>query len=250
MTRICTSLVLAAVIAGSAGCGDEGSAPSSNEDKAPSSTTAPLAASCPDPHGGSCLGELKPGTFRTKIFRPGIEYTVPDGWVNGEDLPGNFLLTRRVDPQPPTGGNFVGIYRDIRASALDCSEAPQPGVGASVDELTAWMSSRDGLEVTQPVRVSVGGLTGVMLDVGLDPGWTGTCPFSEGTPVVPLIIGSGVSQLAHSVAPGMKERLYLLSYRTGTVTIEIGHVPGQGTFEEYVEAARPIIESLKFTDAP
>jgi hypothetical protein len=172
---------------------------------------------------------------------------VPDGWVNGEDLPGNFLLVRASDPQEGLyGGNMVGIYRDAVAAAEYCIESPEPGIGTSVQALATWLTGHRGLETTEPQPITVGGLDGVMVDVTLAKGWTTTCPFSKGKPVVPLIIGSGASHLYHAILPGMSVRLYLLAAGDGNVVIEVVHVPGQGTFTEYLGEVVPIIQSLAF----
>jgi hypothetical protein len=62
-------------------------------------------AGCPNPDGGQCLGPIAAGTYSTVVFGPTITYTVPAGWANYEDLPGNFLLI-------PPGGDFAGIGPD------------------------------------------------------------------------------------------------------------------------------------------
>ena len=69
----------------------------------PAASTTPR---CPNPNdGGSCLGALKAGTYRTTVFELPITYTVPDGWQNLEDLPGNFLL---IPPGKNVGGADTG----------------------------------------------------------------------------------------------------------------------------------------------
>lgn len=211
----------------------------------PPQTATPAA--CPNPHGGTCIGPLAAGRYQTTTFQPSITYTVPNGWVNGEDLPGNFLLVRAGDPQEGIyGGNYVGIYRDAVAAAENCDERAEPGIGVTPQDLATWLTGRRGLDATEPQPVTVGGLDGVVVDVTLDKGWRTTCSFSEGKPVVPLIIGSGVSDLHHVILPGMSVRLYLLATETGNVVIEVAHVPGQGTFTEYLREVVPIVQSIAF----
>ena len=212
----------------------------------PPRTATPAA--CPNPDDGTCFGPLAAGRYQTTTFRPSITYTVPDGWVNGEDEPGNFLLVRARDPQEGIyGGNFVGIYRDVYPAAEYCIESPEPGIGTSVQALATWLTGHRGLETTEPQPVTVGGLDGLMVDVTLAKGWKTTCPFSKGKPVVPLIIGgAGSSHLYHVSLPGMSVRLYLLAAGDGNVVIEVAQVPGQGTFTEYLAEVVPIIQSLTF----
>jgi hypothetical protein len=56
-------------------------------------------------HGGAATVSARssPARIRTVTFSPAITYTVPAGWTNGEDLPGNFLLQLDHDPR------YVGI---------------------------------------------------------------------------------------------------------------------------------------------
>lgn len=201
---------------------------------------------CFNPYGGMCLGRLDPGTYTTQVYEPTIRYTVPDGWVNGEDLPGNFLLYREEDPQEGfEGGSYIGIYTDIRAPKR-CQEAWADGVGHTPADLARWYVQHPGLAASRPRRVEVGGLQGLMVDVPLHEEWQGRCPWSQGDPVVPVIIGSGVSELHHVSGEGLSVRLLLLSWNDTNVTIEITSVEDQHSRAEYLEMASPIIKSLRF----
>jgi hypothetical protein len=247
---------LAAGCASSASTEDEAAAPASAaEDAAESAAEPGTTASekvtvagmpCFNPEGGYCLGALEPGTYRTKSFKPRIRYTTPEGWVNGEDLPGNFLLYREDDPQEGfLGGSFVGIYTDVRAPQ-PCAEDWADGVGHTPADLAAWYAEHPGLAAIRPRPVEVGGLRGLVIDVPLRSDWDRTCPWSQGRPVVPVIIGSGVSQLHHTAIPGSDTRLIVLSWRDTNVTIEISSVTKQHSKQEYLDLVEPIIESLVF----
>jgi hypothetical protein len=200
----------------------------------PALAPVPDGFHCP-PGGGLCLGPLPAGTYTTQVFSPSITYTVPDGWTNMEDLLGNFLLQIEGDPR------FLGIYRNVGAP-LGCQEQPDTNVSLYVDDLSTWLTAHPGLIATEPQPVAVGGLQGVFIDVFHDPSGTKTCV--GGPPGVPHIVGAGPSSLTHVLLPGMKERLYLLEYDRGNVTIEVG--PEGASLEEYLPAVIPIVESLRF----
>jgi hypothetical protein len=170
------------------------------------------------------------------LFKPAITYTFPEGWSNLEDLPGNFLL-QRGDPR------YLGIYQNVRAPA-ECEEMWAEGVSGNVDDLADWYTTHPGLITTEPEQVEVGGLTGVFLDISLDPSWDVTCPYSDGLPVVPFIIGNGTSGLHHVILPGFEERLYLLDWDGGNVAIEVG--PEGDDLDAFLNEVLPIIDSLKF----
>jgi hypothetical protein len=193
---------------------------------------------CPQ-HGGMCLGPLDAGTYATQMFGPQIVYTVAAGWTNGEDLPGNFLLQREGDDR------YLGIYRNVAAPDA-CHERPLRGVGRRVEDLVSWLVDHPGLETTDPEPASVGGLEGVYLELSLDPAWQTTCSYSQGQPVVPFIVGGGVSSLHHVILPGFEERLYLLEHAGGNVAIEVG--PEGQDLDQYLEEVMPIIQTLEFGD--
>lgn len=207
---------------------------------------SPPPVECFNPYGGQCLGPLEPGTYRTSVFQPGIRYTVPAGWVNAEDLPGNFQLYRQDDPQDGfTGGSYIGIYQDVRIPN-GCDEQADPNIGNKPKDLVGWYLDHPGLAASHPRKVKVGGLRGLLVDVPLERDYRGQCPWSEGHPVVPLIIGSGVSSVHHVSLHEIHVRLIVLAWNSANVTIEITSVNEQHSTPEWLRLVNPIIKSLKF----
>jgi hypothetical protein len=203
--------------------------------------------SCPNPHGGECLGLLDAGRYKTKAFIPRLHYSVPDGWLNLEDLPGNFLVLRASDPLDEIGaGNYIGVYQSVHAAARDCAEEPEPGIGQSAAELAVEIQNRDGVEVLASGRAKIGPLTGYTIDLRIDPAWTDACLEGLDLPVVPLIIGSGVSQLHHVLVPQTTTRLVILDWQETNIVIEVSSLNDQNSLEEYLDAAGPVIDSFAF----
>ncbi len=196
-------------------------------------------APCPyGEDGGVCLGPLGEGTYSSTSFAPDLRYTVPGGWENAQDRSGNFVLQKTGDVR------YLAVYQNVKAPA-ECEDVPAPGVGTSVEELTEWYTTHPGLVVTEPVEVTVGGLTGVFLDISLDPSWDVTCEFSEGRPVVPFLLKDDPMSYAHHVIlPGFEERLYILEWFGGNVAIEVG--PEGGPLDDYLSEVLPIIDSMSF----
>ncbi len=238
LTLIPALLAVLVTACGSASAASTGPADSNAKAQAGGAQPAPA---CPNPHGGTCLGPLPAGTFTTTTFSPAITYTVPTGWTNGEDLPGNFLLQLAGDAR------YVGIYRDANAP-YKCEEHPDPDVGQSVADYTRWLRRHPLLHVTKPRPVTVGGLHGVVMDISKAPGTKGKgCTFGENTGAVAFIVGGrGPASLHHVILdePGFKERLYLLRYKRGNVAIEVG--PEGTSLDAYLREVTPIIQSLRF----
>lgn len=188
-----------------------------------------------------CLGPLAAGTYTTTAFTPGIGYTVPADWGNLEDLPGNFLLI------PPNGSldgvnagtsDYIGVYSSI---ALDgpCTE-PRPDVhGAAA--MASFLGKQPEFTTTAPRTVSIGGLSGVVLDVSLAKTWKTDC-IGAGFPNANLIYGLDPSAFEHGLFGDLVIRLYLLDRGTDVLAIEVDDVSGGGHLDSY----DPVVESMHF----
>lgn len=186
------------------------------------------------------------GTYQTTTFHPAITYTVPTGWSNFEDLPGNFLLV------PPSGNlpgvnagtsDYIGIYTSIGAAAPRCRDGYAPGVGFTPKAIAHWLRTKRGLVTTRPIAASVGGLHGLRLDIQLSSTWKKTCPYSNGKPTIQLITGVPPSGLVHNMQRHLTIRLYLLRYRAGTLAVEVDDVhKGHPNLDAYSR----LLRQLKF----
>jgi hypothetical protein len=217
-----------------------------------SSPAAPTPRpACPNADGGSCLGPLAAGTYGSWVFWTPITYTVPDGWANFEDLPGEFLLVPPGSTLEGVGdgtSDSVGIYQGVAIPAADCEEVPEPGVGTSAEAMAAALSGRDGLVVSDPVSVTVGRLNGLRVDLAYAPGSDSGChdPYFP-LPFVPVIIGTGPADMDHSVYEGLSTRLYLLDDEATNIVIEVADAGSSpGTFDDYA----PVIDSIQFGPTP
>jgi hypothetical protein len=184
------------------------------------------------------------GTYTTTTFRAGLSYTVPDGWANFEDLPGQVLLI------PPGGSlrdidagtsDYLSVNQGVAVVDAGCRSAFEPGTGRSAEAMTAALAERPGIVVSQPEPIEVGDLHGLMIDIVVDPEWTGGCPGWDG-PIVPLIIGAGPAELEHAAVPGQTTRLYVLDFDATNIVVEVEDVDGSsGTIDDYLS----IISDLK-----
>ena len=202
---------------------------------------------CPNPEGQACLGKLAPGKYTTVLFTPTLSYSVPSGWSNFEDTPGNFLLV------PPRGNlpgvnrdtsDFIGVASSITA-ADDCSFHEVPGLKQSPSGIAGWMARNPGLAITNRHDVEIGGLQGVVFDIKMAKGWTKACPYTHGVPLVPLIVGTGISGLEHGSLPQSSTRLYLLDNPPiGVLSIEVVNVQEGDHLDEYSS----VVETMQFVD--
>jgi hypothetical protein len=189
-------------------------------------------------------GTLAAGTYSTRVFHPAITYTVPAGWKNYEDTPGNFLLVPPRGNLPGVNGgtsDFIGIYSSV-AAPKGCEDGTAPGILATPVGYRGWAAHQPGFRNPRFRSVSVGGPSGIVADLRLARGWTKTCIYSDGLPVQPLITGLGVSALDHNVLPGQVTRLYLLDYLEGALAIEVVDIKDAHHLPEYDK----LIQTLRF----
>lgn len=169
-------------------------------------------------------------------------FTLPAGWLIAEDGPALFGIK-------PVAYDELGIYlfRSPQAASqqADCPTTALPEVGPKAKDLVDWITALPGLQVGTPTSVAVGGLAGFQLDIAIVPGWTASCPFANGLPTVPLLVGSA-SGLRWVVAGTERLRLSVLDVPTGgTVVVDIDAFDGS-LFDGFLPGATPIVESLRF----
>ena len=257
-----TALVGLAFVVGAcqaASSGGSGSEPpslaaSSAPSLAASPTTVPKPVSLPRPtdiptdgtceEGHVCLGVLAPGTaYTTTNFLPHVTFSVPDtGWENLVDGEGTFQLLPIATP-----GDAIAFFREPRASGSGASS-----VGSTVDDLAAWLASNTLLEVTPPQAATIGGLTGVSMEIRIaadaqnqDPSCpVQVCvPFMKGLDPTPPVEwnwdwGSAGTEV---------QRLYLVTWTDGTVVaIFVDSLDGT-SFDALTAAAEVILQTVQFS---
>jgi hypothetical protein len=185
---------------------------------------------------------LPAGTHSSAAFQPTVTFTVPDGWALSDDS-ADYLQLR------PAGQDLLGIhmFRGVSAMSQDpsCPVQAEPGVGTSSVELMTWIRSLDGLSVTSPAMVSVGGLLGSSIDIAIKDGWTQSCSFANGLPTVPLLVDPGTG-LQWVIAGGERLRLYLLDLPDGgTLIVDVDDFEGS-QFEQFLPDAMSVVNSFQF----
>jgi hypothetical protein len=125
-------------------------------------------------------GILPAGSQTTRNFRPGFTFTVPVGWVNSGDEADFYNLfpdTPANAAEHAASGGFahdMAVFR--HGSPYFVCDAFEDNRGATAAEMVAAMVANEALATSEPVDVTIGGLTGKQVDVRLDPGWTESCP--------------------------------------------------------------------------
>lgn len=135
-----------------------------------------------------------------------------------------------------------------------CQTGPSPADAAALGES---MRSYPFLEATAPVPVSVGGAEGLMMDVKSTAGGIICVPGYGRGDLAPGILNPvfdrdaqslGTERLETGVATGEWMRLYLLDMPEGSSMqiLVIAIVAPQSRFQRAVQAAAPVVDSIRF----
>jgi hypothetical protein len=199
----------------------------------------PLDGSCEAPDI-SCFGILEAGkVYQSKVFTPTLSFTVPNGdWVNPGEVGGDFALLSTRDV-----GDEIIFFRD--AKSFDKSESTVSGI-------TTWLQSQGSLTLTDPKPATIGGLTGVSMDLRIAPGATTADP---GCPVrVCLLLLRGDDPVLNDPyqwhwdwgsAGTEVQRLYLLEGKDTTIAIFVDSRDGL-TFDALTHTFEAMIPTIHF----
>ncbi len=217
-------------------------APSPSTAPSASPTTAPSASAVfPTWYAGEnngAAGILTAGGQTTKSFVPRFTFTVPEGWVSSGDEAGFYGLFHDTPANQAefaaSGSLAQEIFMGPHGSPYFVCDAWEDNRGATAAEMVAAMVANEALATSDPIDVTIGGLTGKQVDVRLDSGWTDTCPGDPPT----LDLGDG------------RTRAILLDAPDGRViVIFVGSLHSAG-HEAFLAEAMPILESFQFDTTP
>lgn len=184
--------------------------------------------------GGNGAGILSAGSHTTRSFSPGFTFTVPDGWVNSSDEANLFGLFPDSPANQAEFGRserlaqefFMGPQND---PYFTC-DAWEDNQGATAAEIVTAVVANEALATSEPVDVTIGGLTGKQIDLQLDPGWTESCP---GDPP------------GFDLADARTRAILLDTADRGVIAIFVTSLESAG-HEAFLAEVMPIIESFQF----
>jgi hypothetical protein len=134
-----------------------------------------------------------------------------------------------------------------RAQQASCPEnTGDPAVGRTPSALASWLQTRPGLTVTKPHAVTVGGLSGVSLDVSVAPGWTRTCP-GDSRPAVEIFADTDGNEHDVHVLGDTPMRIFLLDLGDGRSLVLFINARDKATYDSLLPEAMSIIGSFQFT---
>lgn len=182
-------------------------------------------------------GILAAGSQATRSFLPGLTFSVPEGWVNGGDEVAIYGLFPDTPANAAEYAASDGPAHEITVfrfpSPYWLCDAWEDHRGATAAEIVASLAATEAVATSEPVDVSIGGLTGKQVDLRLDPDWTETCPGDEPT---------------FDLADTRTRVILLDTSDRGPVLINVSSLHS-AEHEAFLAEAMPIIESFQFDAA-
>ena len=214
---------------------------------------------CKDP-SNNCLGDVDAGEHASRFFTPlvppgeswspafgQVRFTVPDGWAMAADWP-NRLYLEPSDWYATQGAGTItdvnGIYALARPGAAvrssTCDATLDPTIGTRAADLAAYLADHPDLDVGAPQPVTIGSMTGFIVDARLDPSVSTTC---NGRVEVPLFAERGESGWTWWTVAGEEHRYVILDLDDdSTMLVDVGTAVAD--LPALLASAMPIVESF------
>jgi hypothetical protein len=195
-------------------------------------------------------GDLQPGRRDATRFRPfgstagRLTYTVSAGWVGIGMHAGLFALGRPSVSDRAAIRVISNAYPSDQEVSCSVNQGAA-GVGRTPAAMAAWLTTLPGLVVSTPTQATVGGLSGIVVDLSVAPGWTTTCDaglytFSYG--------GSDDAGWSNRLALQGTDlaRYFLLDPGDGS-TLVVAIEAQEADWNAFIADAMPVVQSFEFT---
>jgi hypothetical protein len=182
---------------------------------------------------------MSPFSFEAGLW---IGAPLPAGWAQTRDDYFEFQLEG-----PGQSRINLGSTSNLAGGCDRAIDEAEDGLAdaTKADRTIGSLESDPRLVVSEPISVTLGEpwpWTGIMVDIALDPDWTGTCPWSDGQPAALLLIRPSGPRIPMLRITGAEHvRLILV----GALSVAIP-APDAESFPAVLRAAMPVVETFSF----
>jgi hypothetical protein len=185
-------------------------------------------------------GSLSPGVNVADVFDPAFEFEVGNGW--GVEETADSVGIRNPPKRSLSFANPLYVYDPSNPS--EPKEVPAP---ENAKEWLSWFQSHPNLETSKPVPVSVGGASGMQIDVTASSKLENySRKICSKKPCIPLYPTGGGPIFAQPSGTG-KDRYVIVDVRGQTVIINVVAPPGK--FDAFAPKAKKVLASVEWTPA-
>lgn len=191
-----------------------------------------------------CLGLLDTAKHHSALFSPGFSFSMPvTGWENTLEEGGVMPFIPIAEP-----GDGITFFRGAKANKSDGTV--DASVTSDVDALSAWLTANPDLSASAPVPVSVGGLSGVRIDLTVAPNATSHTTDCKVVTCVWFLSGRDPSTKPtwlwdFGIVSSERLRVYLLKAKDGVVTIIADSLDGT-TWDDLTATTEEFLKTVTF----
>jgi uncharacterized protein YjbI with pentapeptide repeats len=180
---------------------------------------------------------LETGEYTTDEFQPAFLFKIGKGWV----VP-SLETTDAVWLQTGTGGGELNFTNPSHVfDPSNPSEAKELPAPENAEEWVSWFQRHPNLDTSKPVPVSVGGASGMRIDVtpsSMPENYPrNVCGAEPCVPLYPLSNETGIRGYE-----GYKDRFIIVD-ASETVNIDVS--APTGTFDEFLPKAQKVLDSVE-----
>ena len=184
-------------------------------------------------------GPISPGEYVTAKFEPAFRYEVGEGWAALDQEMAHWLGIRNSEGSEVTFTSPLHGFDPSNPSELKEVPAPQ-----EVDKWVSWFQSHPNLDTSKPVPVSVGGTSGIQIDVT-------TTSALENYPqeqcIQPCVLLYPASESAIVSYEGSKDRFVIVDVGGKTVLIDVSAPTDK--FDEFLPKAQKVLDTVEWEGA-
>ena len=177
----------------------------------------------------------------TTEFEPTLSYNISQSWVVKE-TPGELTLSL---VQGPENGDLIFTSPSHVFDPSSPSEPTKVPAPENTKEWLSWFQRHPNLETSKPVPVSVGGASGMQIDVAASS-TLGDYPrkICYTGPCVPLYPSSGIPIFVQPSDEGGKDRYVMVDVRGETVVINV--IASAGKVDEFLPKAQKMLDTVEW----
>jgi hypothetical protein len=186
-------------------------------------------------------GPLSPGIYKANDFEPALRFKVGTDWgvlapITADNL--NLIATGSEVGQEGQI-NFTRPLQVVDPSSLSKVKSVPDNVAA----WAAWFQDHPYLQTSDPIPVSVGGASGMSIDVIATSPPETSQDICRDLPCVPLYAGSTIDSVIASYA-GVEDRFVILDIGGETVIIDVAATVEK--FDQFAPKAQKILDTVEW----
>jgi Zn-dependent protease with chaperone function len=200
-------------------------------------------------------GSISAGQYSTSYFEPAISFSVGEGWqVWSSDSTHELMIAREREYSWVKFQNVEGVYepRDLKdlseviadpsLNQKERADGMKRYVQDLPNDIVVWLQEHPYLRTTDPVPVTIGGISGRRIDASLSS-TPEQYPIDCAVPCIPTF-DEGVEGTWSPLLEGRKYRFFVLKVKGEVVIIEIS--TPEAKFEKFMPKAEEVLDTVEW----